>query len=192
MTFTIQKTFGARLRQVRRLRGLSQDELARRISMEKSAISKYESGSRGLSVGTVIDLAATLNCSPAWLLFGGDDDVEVAVGGRTHRAADWWHWLAGQEPLPGENRREFFRAATVDIALSLQQAIQDGWPTPMAEFVGETFRPGFTTLSEFHQALRAAGYESVGDAVRAHPDWDDMDVATATKLLIAERIGPDQ
>lgn len=60
------KQFSERLRHVRKLRGLSQAELARAAKISQSAISNYENASRRDS-RSLLDLAAILKVNVVWL-----------------------------------------------------------------------------------------------------------------------------
>ncbi|MDE2522969.1 MAG: XRE family transcriptional regulator [Methanocorpusculum sp.] len=53
-------TFAERLREVRLVRGLTQEQLAERVSVEKMSISKYESGKMMPSSSTLIALSSAL------------------------------------------------------------------------------------------------------------------------------------
>ena len=74
---------GAALRGLRVSRHLSQSDLARLAGVSPSAISQAERGRRGLSLETLLDLAAKLNISLDELLRG-----EVAPGYRLARRDD--------------------------------------------------------------------------------------------------------
>lgn len=74
---------GAALRALRLQRRLSQSELARLAGVSPSAISQAERGQRGLSLQTLIDLAARLNITIDELLRG-----DVAPGYRIVRRDD--------------------------------------------------------------------------------------------------------
>ena len=56
----IPVTFGASLKRLRMERGLSQEDLARRLGTSKQAISRYENGARVPKISTVSALAAAL------------------------------------------------------------------------------------------------------------------------------------
>ena len=66
---TFVKTFGDRLRHARKLRKLSQKELARACGLSQGAIGNYESNSRR-SPKDVFRLADVLAVEPAWLAMG--------------------------------------------------------------------------------------------------------------------------
>ena len=56
-----KKLFGARLRQLRRARAFSQEELAGRAGLDRTYISGCERGMRNPSLVTVAKLASALN-----------------------------------------------------------------------------------------------------------------------------------
>jgi len=73
--------FGARLRSLRELRGLTQQQLADRLKAAKSRISRYESGNALPEAETLVTLAEVLEVSIDELLLGrangaGDDGVQ--------------------------------------------------------------------------------------------------------------------
>jgi transcriptional regulator with XRE-family HTH domain len=55
------KRLGQRIRQAREERGLSQDELAVRVSKDQRAISEYELGKRKLAAAELPEIARVLN-----------------------------------------------------------------------------------------------------------------------------------
>lgn len=59
----------AKLRQWRKHRNLSQEELAEKIGVEKVTISRWERGQRGLTLTTLESLAEALHCTVYDLLF---------------------------------------------------------------------------------------------------------------------------
>ena len=63
-----RKRFGARLRMVRKLLGLTQAELAEKIGMSKQAITLYETGRREASYKSLVALSRALNVTTDWLL----------------------------------------------------------------------------------------------------------------------------
>ncbi len=85
---------GAALRSLRVSRHLSQADLARLAGVSASAISQAERGRRGLSLETLLDLAAKLNITLDELLRG-----DVAPGYRLARRDDPRHAETGR-PVP--------------------------------------------------------------------------------------------
>ncbi|HLS21968.1 MAG TPA: helix-turn-helix transcriptional regulator [Paenalcaligenes sp.] len=65
----MSKNFPERLRQLRRSRQLSQQQLAKMCRLSQSAISNYENGTRKVAREIFI-LARVLNVSPLWLAEG--------------------------------------------------------------------------------------------------------------------------
>ncbi len=102
------KTFSDRLKYVRQLRGLTQQQLARIVVVSQSAIGSYESGQRR-STRALFKLAAALNVEAIWLN-SGKGPME------SWRSADY----GVQEP-----------AATLDLPgrqLGRRRAAPIGWP----------------------------------------------------------------
>lgn len=64
----VVKLFGRNVRDLRRDRGLSQEELAHRADMERSYVSDLERGVRNPSVKALGRLAVALDVPPARLL----------------------------------------------------------------------------------------------------------------------------
>lgn len=70
-------TFGEKLKQARKNKGLSQAELARRVGISRAAISRYESGERTqISAPILISMAKYLGVNPLYLDGIEDDPAE--------------------------------------------------------------------------------------------------------------------
>lgn len=63
-----KETFAIRLKEAREEYGISQQALANEISIDKSAISKYEAGKLQPNLETIGKIAEYLNVSSDWLL----------------------------------------------------------------------------------------------------------------------------
>lgn len=63
-----RKNFGARLRTMRQLLGLTQADLAKQIGVSKQAITTYETGRREAGYRNLIALSRALNTTTDWLL----------------------------------------------------------------------------------------------------------------------------
>lgn len=76
----VAERFGENLARIRREADMSQDELAARASVHRTAISQLERGLHVTRIDTLVKLAASLELSPAELLEG-----IVWEPGETHR-----------------------------------------------------------------------------------------------------------
>lgn len=65
-----EESAGDRLKKARELRGLTQVELADLWGRDKSAVSRAESGSRGIKIKDAAQLSILLNVNEDWLSFG--------------------------------------------------------------------------------------------------------------------------
>jgi transcriptional regulator with XRE-family HTH domain len=72
---------GARVRDLRKARGRSQEELGELLKLDKSAISRVESGQRGLAVQELALLAPFLGVSVDEILFGAAADDTLLLRG---------------------------------------------------------------------------------------------------------------
>ena len=64
----IKKQFGARLHELRRCRGLSQEQLASLAGMDRTYVSSCERGARNISLVNIGKLATALGVEPCELL----------------------------------------------------------------------------------------------------------------------------
>lgn len=62
------KRFGANLRRIRRMRGLTQQALGNAVGLQRAEICKYEKGNRKPNVFTLADLCRVLDVNPKELL----------------------------------------------------------------------------------------------------------------------------
>lgn len=86
--------FGRRLANLRKLKGLTQEELADRLSLTRSTYAQYEIGRREPDFKTILKLADFFNISVDYIL--GRDQVTMAA----HRSDDH------MGDLPEEARRD--------------------------------------------------------------------------------------
>lgn len=61
---------GKRIAAARKLAGMTQDQVARRLKIGVNHLSEIERGVAGLSIGTLIELVKILNVSADYILFG--------------------------------------------------------------------------------------------------------------------------
>ncbi len=63
---------GTRIRTARHERGLTQDELARQVSVSRSAVAQWETGRTGQVTGNLSRIAAALDVGVEYLVYGND------------------------------------------------------------------------------------------------------------------------
>ena len=69
---------GLRIKQIRTQRGLTQNELAKRINKSKSAVCGYESEAQVPPLDVLVSIASVLNVSLDYLVgFEGDDSISL-------------------------------------------------------------------------------------------------------------------
>lgn len=66
---------GTRIKELRTLAGMSQEELGRRVGVQRAAINKYEKGSvTNIPIHTIERIASTFDVSPTYILgWNGDE-----------------------------------------------------------------------------------------------------------------------
>ena len=69
----IKKRFGDRLRQLRKQKNISQEELAFKAGLHRTYISDIERGSRNVSLENISKIAEALGIKPSQLLEGNDN-----------------------------------------------------------------------------------------------------------------------
>lgn len=75
----LYKSFGALIRKTRTLRGLTQDELGKRMGLSRTAITNIEKGNQGVTLLQLYEFAAHLGSEPKDLL----PDVGLDLFSRT-------------------------------------------------------------------------------------------------------------
>jgi transcriptional regulator with XRE-family HTH domain len=66
--------FGARVREIRQKRGMTQVELGERLGFQQNRVSEIENGSRSPTLVTILRLAVALQCKPSALLVAFDEE----------------------------------------------------------------------------------------------------------------------
>lgn len=67
-----------RIKQRRKELGLSQEDLALKLNVDRTTVAKWESGNNNLKQSKVKEIAKALNCSPVWLV-GLDSGEELIL-----------------------------------------------------------------------------------------------------------------
>jgi len=107
------EVLAAQLPAIRARRQLSAAALAQRVKglgggLDRAAISKIETGARGVSLDEAIMLAVALDLAPVHLFVPRDDGDTVSLTPVVSVAADDVRgWVRGQQPLPGRDDRAY-------------------------------------------------------------------------------------
>ncbi len=64
----VQKRFGARVAEIRKLKAISQEELALSSGLDRSYVGSVERGQRNISIANIYKLATALGVGPGDLL----------------------------------------------------------------------------------------------------------------------------
>ena len=71
---------GDRIRSQRKFMGLTQDELAEKLGLKKSAIAKYENGRvENIKRSVIQEMARILDCTPSYLMGFDDESTEQTL-----------------------------------------------------------------------------------------------------------------
>ena len=70
-------TLGARIRELRQSRGLTQEELGERLLINKSTVSLYENDAIDIKCSVLREIAASLQVFPAYFFLGDDLDPKI-------------------------------------------------------------------------------------------------------------------
>jgi len=68
---------GLRIRNLRRERGITQDELAQQVGVSRSAVAQWETGRTGQITGNLSRIADVLDASVEFLVYGGDKQAPM-------------------------------------------------------------------------------------------------------------------
>ena len=80
--------FGLRIKELRKRKKYSQEELGHRLGLTKDTISKYENNTLTPSLGKIIRLAQIMNVSMDYLL-GFDSIPTIKLDGLTDEQSEW-------------------------------------------------------------------------------------------------------
>jgi len=81
-------SLGSRIREVREARGQTQERVAEQLGVEVETQSRYESGTRTISLHVLVRTADVLQVDPAYLLLGDEAQEPVVV--RFYESSQWY------------------------------------------------------------------------------------------------------
>lgn len=128
---------GVRLRHARKLRGLTQQELAKAAGVPQSAISEVETGESKSPSGTnLVSIAFALKVSPGWLAQGKGqmDATETPLPHDAMKVARDWLKLAPEVRLKvADMIREMVKQSSADAPAVSDQRVADSYGRPGEE-----------------------------------------------------------
>lgn len=115
---------GTRIRELRTLAGMSQEELGKRVGVQRAAINKYEVGSvTNIPIATIEKMAAIFEVSPTYIVGWNEAssnplsaEVKVLQGVKLFYGADAVDLLELYTSLSKDGRQRLFQYAS-DISL---------------------------------------------------------------------------
>lgn len=72
-----QKKCGERIRKLRKMHGFTQEELADKLNVSAGHMGKIETGSKGVSIDLMIEIAETFHVSLDYLVMGKEPATEI-------------------------------------------------------------------------------------------------------------------
>jgi SOS-response transcriptional repressor LexA len=126
--------------------GLTQEELANKLGVTRSAVAHYVQGTRHPPLRQVINLAAILKVNPAWLQFGKDQDTPVSSSQHSGKTSNRipildWHQARDFHSKSSKDKQsylEYFNRSQNDCYALLIKG--DSMVSPMGQ--GVSFNPG--------------------------------------------------
>ena len=112
-----QEAFGKRLKELRNIKGMTQEELAEKVNITREHLGRLERGKYGCSIDLLIELSYTLNASTDYLLLGRNPDRDrlspswKESGPRPRQKAA----SAGHQPAVGHRKKHVKRPFEVSI-----------------------------------------------------------------------------
>jgi transcriptional regulator with XRE-family HTH domain len=108
---------GARIKELRTLAGMSQEELGRRVGVQRAAINKYEVGSvTNIPLATIEKMAVVFDVSPTYIVGWSDvpsnplsAEVKVLKGVQTFYGKDAVDLLEAYTTLSNDGRKRVFQ-----------------------------------------------------------------------------------
>ena len=77
-----REKIASRLKDARSMSGLSQEQAAMKLGLQRPAISEIESGKRKVSAEEIIQFAELYKVDPSWLLLQEDENDQMKLAAR--------------------------------------------------------------------------------------------------------------
>ena len=74
---SLRELIATRIREARKMAGLSQGQVASLMKMQRPSISEIEAGNRKVSAEELVQFAALFSVSAAWLMGEGEEKVDL-------------------------------------------------------------------------------------------------------------------
>ena len=87
MNYNMEKS-GERIQQLRIQHGYTQEEFAKTLNIDRSYLSRVESGRRGCSLDLLVQLSSTFGVTLDYLVFGQDKPDWITVDSRERLKVD--------------------------------------------------------------------------------------------------------
>lgn len=110
-------SIGERIKELRTLSGMSQEELGRRVGVQRAAINKYEVGAvTNIPIATIEKMATVFDVSPTYLVGWNETssnplsaEVKVLQGVKTFYGKDAVDLLEGYCTMSAAGRKRLFQ-----------------------------------------------------------------------------------
>ena len=108
---------GTRIKELRTLAGMSQEELGRRVGVQRAAINKYEVGAvTNIPIATIEKMAAVFDVSPSYIVGWNETasnplaaEVKVLQGVKTFYGKDAVDLLEGYVTMNPKGQKKLFQ-----------------------------------------------------------------------------------
>lgn len=124
---------GERLLELRKRSGLSQEELAARLSVSRQTISRWEMGTSKPDTDNILQLCQAFGVSADYLLSGGPAPAQEQAGGREDERGQGRAWRIGGVicGLVGALGHLAVWLASTMVLLQVPNAAEPAWLPPM-------------------------------------------------------------
>lgn len=108
------EVFADRVGEVRKHKGITQHELAKRLGLNRAAVTRIEGEARSVSIDDMVDICAVLGVSPLYMIVPIDGTDLIQIGPMTLFPREAREWMRGQRSLRAEDNRIYFSEVSAD------------------------------------------------------------------------------